>query len=235
VKCALSLSHGNAAPERGFSVNNSLLSKERLALGEQTICAVRVVKEAVRLCGSVTAVPITKSLIACSRKAYAEYVLHVEKEKTAQKLKLEEQRKQEMMSKELKTVLANKEAICNLIKEQDCLQMAQMQEQETAKQLISEAALKLSVSLKNNDMAGAKVAQVMLSAGNEKLQDTSKQLSQIQEEKQKCERKLAKWENKERSHHTGASGLPSGEPLAKKISESVGSCPVLIIIIMVAH
>jgi len=66
------------------------MSKERLALGEETICATRVVKEAVRLFGSVTGVPVTKSLIACSRKAHADYVLHLEKEKTAQKLKLEE-------------------------------------------------------------------------------------------------------------------------------------------------
>ena len=39
-----------------------------------------------------------------------------------------------------------------------------MQEQQTSKQLISQAAFKLSVSLKNNDMVGAKAAQVMLSA-----------------------------------------------------------------------
>jgi hypothetical protein len=45
VKSVLSLSHGNAAPERGFSVNNSLLSKERLALGEETICATRVLRK----------------------------------------------------------------------------------------------------------------------------------------------------------------------------------------------
>ena len=54
--------------------------QERLALGEETICATRVVKEAVRLFGSVTGVPVTKSLIACSRKAHADYVLHLEKE-----------------------------------------------------------------------------------------------------------------------------------------------------------
>lgn len=217
VKSALSLSHGNAAPERGFSVNNSLLSKERLALGEETISAARVVKEAVKLFGSVTGVPVTKSLIACSRKAHAEYVLQLEKEKTAQKMKIEEQRKQELMKKELETVLVNKEAMCKAIKEQDGLETQQMQEQETAKQLINEAALKLSVSLKNNDMAGAKVAQVMLSAGNQKLQDTFKQLSEIRDEKQKCQQKLAKWENKERGHQAGASGLVSGEPAEKKL------------------
>jgi len=216
VKSVLSLFHVNAAPERGFSVNNSLLSKERLALGEETICATRVVKEAVRLFGSVTGVPVTKSLIACSRKAHADYVLHLEKEKTAKKLKLEEQQKQEAMSKELKTVLASKESVCKVIKEQEELETQQMQEQETAKQLINEATLKLSASLKKTDMAGAKVAQVMLSAGNEKLQETSTQLSLIRDEKQKCQRKLAKLENKERGYHAGVNVLVNGEPVAKK-------------------
>ena len=35
VKSALTLSHGNSVPERRFSVNNSLLSKERLGLARK--------------------------------------------------------------------------------------------------------------------------------------------------------------------------------------------------------
>jgi hypothetical protein len=51
------------------------------------------------------------------------------------------------------------------------LETAQIQEQETGKQ---PSSLKLSASLKTNNLAGAKVAQVRLSAGNDKLQETSK-------------------------------------------------------------
>ena len=62
VKAALTLSHGNAAPERGFSVSNSFLStNERLSLGEDTLCAERLVKEAVRVFGSVLRVSIIKA------------------------------------------------------------------------------------------------------------------------------------------------------------------------------
>jgi len=64
--------------------------------------------------------------------------------------------------------------------------MQQLQEQDTARQSIGEASAKLSVSLKNN-MAGAHVAQVMLAAGHEQLQETSKQLSNICEEKDNCQ------------------------------------------------
>ena len=42
AKAALSLSHGNASPERGFSVNNSLLTNQRGSLPERSIIALRV-------------------------------------------------------------------------------------------------------------------------------------------------------------------------------------------------
>ena len=69
-------------------------------LGEQTICAERIVKESVKLFGSVAKVPVTKELTASSWRAQAEYVLQQEKEKNEQKLREKKQRKQELMSKE---------------------------------------------------------------------------------------------------------------------------------------
>ena len=84
-------------------------------------------------------------------------------------MKEEELKQQEMMSKEQKSRLDKKDVLCKLLTKQDKNEAEMMLEQETAKQLISEASTKLSTSLKNNDLAGAKVAQVMLAAGNEKL------------------------------------------------------------------
>jgi len=48
------------------------------------------------------------------------------------------------------------------------------------------------VSLQNNDTKGAKVAQVMLAAGNDQLQRTSKLLNDIREQKMKYKEKLNK-------------------------------------------
>ena len=47
AKAALTLPHSNAVPERGFSVNNAMLGKEKLLLAESenTIVAQRVVKD----------------------------------------------------------------------------------------------------------------------------------------------------------------------------------------------
>ena len=53
------------------------------------------------------------------------------------------------------------------------------QEEETAKQLISEASAKLSTAMKGKDLQQAKVAQVMLETGTAKLHDTSKEIQKI--------------------------------------------------------
>ena len=59
VKAALTLLRSNAISERGFYVNNAMLGKEKLLLAENTIVAQRVVKDCVRIFGSVTNVPYT--------------------------------------------------------------------------------------------------------------------------------------------------------------------------------
>ena len=55
----------------------------------------------------------------------------------------------------------------------------------------------------------------MLSAGNDKLRETSKQLDSVREAKEKYQQKLAKLERKERDHAAG-SHATNDEPTAKK-------------------
>lgn len=81
VRAALTMSHSNAVPERGFSINNSMLGKESLSLGEKTIVSLRLVKDAVRIFGCVTKVPITRDLIVAAKKAYSEYQLHLDQKR----------------------------------------------------------------------------------------------------------------------------------------------------------
>ena len=58
-KSALILSHGYAAPERRFTINSGLLTKERGPLSK-SIVAFRLVKEPIRIFGACTDVPVTK-------------------------------------------------------------------------------------------------------------------------------------------------------------------------------
>jgi len=98
--------------------------------------------------------------------------------------------------------------------------MAQIAEQETARQLISEASQKLSEAVqgKANNLQGAKVAQAMLSVGNEKLTACTKQLADIKHEKEKLE-KLGPRVGKKR---TADSVEPTtSDPAAKKTKTSL--------------
>ena len=47
MKCVLSISHGNSAPENGFSINKHILDIYGHSLKEDTIEALRVVKDAI--------------------------------------------------------------------------------------------------------------------------------------------------------------------------------------------
>jgi len=69
---ALTLAHGSAVPERGFSVNNAMLGKESLSLSEKTIVSARLFKDVIRLFDSVTNVPITKELVLSAQKSHGE-------------------------------------------------------------------------------------------------------------------------------------------------------------------
>jgi len=72
AKAALTLSHGNGIRERGFSVYNAMLGKEKLSLAEITLVALLIVKDTIKLFGSETIVPNTKYLLTAARKAHSE-------------------------------------------------------------------------------------------------------------------------------------------------------------------
>ena len=63
MKCILSMSHGNSAPESGFSINKHILDIHGHSLKEDTIEAIRVVKDAILRYPSLLDIPITKEMI----------------------------------------------------------------------------------------------------------------------------------------------------------------------------
>ena len=194
AKAALTLSHGNAAPERGFSVNNALVTQEKGSLAERSIVALRVVKEAIRLFGSSTNVPMTRELLQSVKHAHAEYALFLENERKRQLLEEEERKKKEQAEETQRVKEKAKSALLEQLKEQERLEESQLQEQDTARELISEASGKLTEALQGTgkDIQSAKVAQVMLSAGNDKLNAAAKQLANIKQQKEKIQEKLRK-------------------------------------------
>jgi len=73
------------------------------------------------------------------------------------------------------------------VKQQERVQLS---EQDIAQRLIDEATSKLSAAVKSIDMLAAKVAQVVLDSGNDKLNEQMKQLVDLRIRKDKIQTKL---------------------------------------------
>lgn len=75
----------------------------------------------------------------------------------------------------------------------------QKRELETAKELLSEASTKMAAAVQNSNMQSVKVAQMMLKAGNDKLQETSNKLDVIQSNQQSLRKGLEScWGNEDK-------------------------------------
>jgi len=117
AKAALILSHSNAIPERGFSVNNAMLGKEKLSFEENTIVALRVVKHTIRLFGSETNV-ITKDRLTAARKARSELYLEEQRCQKAAELHKAVELENEL---EEKRQLRNKNDTPSAAKRRECI------------------------------------------------------------------------------------------------------------------
>jgi len=86
IRVVLILSHGNAAVESGFSVNNDFLVEN---LHEESLVAQRRVCDAVKASGGVTSVNITKSLLQYVRGSNARNkdALEVKKKEAGEEIK----------------------------------------------------------------------------------------------------------------------------------------------------
>ena len=96
VNCILTLSHGNADPERGFSVNKQQLDLHGNTTDEHTLEALRIVKDYLIRNGGVEDFDVTSILINKCDNAHAQYDVY-----------LEEKRKQENRVIEMKAAAAD--------------------------------------------------------------------------------------------------------------------------------
>jgi len=111
MKCILSMFHGNSAPESGFSINKHILDIHGHSLKEDTIEAIRVVKDAILRYPSLLDIPITKEMIKNVKASRQRYQADLEVkrqllEKEAAK-KREEEKKKKDQEKELETKQKN--------------------------------------------------------------------------------------------------------------------------------
>ena len=94
VKCVLCISHGGSDPERGFSLNKTLLSVRGVSTGEETFETVRFVNDFIIRNGGLANIQVTRSMIRSSQNARQRYESYLVENK-----RLEEKEKKKKLRK----------------------------------------------------------------------------------------------------------------------------------------
>ena len=76
--CILAISHGNSAPENGFSINKNMLEVHGNSIEPETIEALRLVKDTILTFDSIVDIPITRDFIGSVKSARQRYFADLE-------------------------------------------------------------------------------------------------------------------------------------------------------------
>lgn len=170
VKALMCLAHGNADPERGFSVNKRIFSSDRSLLSEASINGLRTVEDIVRRSGGVTSVLITNATLKAVRNAGSLYRERIQAEKN-----LAERTAEQL--KQIKELQDGKNDAAEQTKaDLEKIQKALMDEDKevhdsitTAELMIDNANDSLKQAIKAKDMRKAELAQALIAAAQKKL------------------------------------------------------------------
>lgn len=211
VKALLSLSHGNAGPERGFSVNKKIYSADRTCLSSLSVNALRSVQDTIRLSGGIMQVSITPATLTAVRGASAAYRERIQREK--QKMEQEQQQQDaKKLAEEQKAKMKEEETkkVAELAQMKKTLAEEDKQVNDgmrTVELMLENANSNLQQAIKAKDLQKVEVAQAMLLAANKKLQlakaNAIKRDSLVQ-----TALKVSHNESRQSSSHRGARSLP---------------------------
>ena len=81
IKCALSLSHGNADNGRSLSVNKKTLTKERSNLSTITLNGLRATEDGVKSLNGLSPITVTKDMLSYVKDLHKAYMEHIETER----------------------------------------------------------------------------------------------------------------------------------------------------------
>ena len=188
MKAVLSISHGNAVPERGFSVNKIMLEAHGWTIQNDTIAALRLVKDAIRQHGGATEFPITRKLLDHCAKAHEREVAHRRTKEAEAKKQEQIKLQQEAATLALK---AQKDEV-NKLESQIATYEVQL---KAADEIIVDGTRDLTAVL---DGSKGKVDRQSVQAANSKIQIGLGQKRSLEEKKHELE-VLLKKEKKKKS------------------------------------
>ena len=185
VKCALALCHSNADVERSLSVNKRTLTKQNVAMKDETLIGLRVIKDAIKHAGGITNNKISLDVIKAAERSRSVY--HEKKKKEGKKRESDEAKKRKIDEKA--TQENNLRVKLQEYKESE---KAQQEKMKKAMKHIDDGHQKASDGIKASDMMEIEDGQTMATLGAKWQKEALEELDQINCEKNKVENELFK-------------------------------------------
>ena len=184
AKCVLSLSHGNAIPERGFSINKQILNIHGYSTYSVTLEALRLKDELHRVGGEAN-FKITRELLEDVKASYQRY----EADRVAREaLKAQDLAKQQRIAEEKSAQAALDDELGKIDVEIEKCKASL----DVANGLISEAQSDLNQavgSAEKNDLIGlVKTASGKLNVGNDRKRQCEGELRKLEAKKSKLQK-----------------------------------------------
>lgn len=178
VQASLTLSHGNAEVERGFSKSGRIMTDTRASMSARTLSAHLTVTDTLKYYGNKPElVPITEDLLRYAHSAYKSYNSYLQcktERKEKEKFQKEKEREEMLQQQEKQKLLErSKEKISAMEKELGDMKSEVKTTASTADALLQEANIRLKNALTENNIEEARVAQVMI-AGALQSKDSTK-------------------------------------------------------------
>ena len=79
--CILSLPHGNADPERGFSLNKNILGVHGFSIKEETLESVRLVKDFIIRSGGLQNITVCTELMESCKASHTRYLSYLDEQR----------------------------------------------------------------------------------------------------------------------------------------------------------
>ena len=90
----MALPHGNADPERGFSINKNILSVHGFSIKGETLEAIRIVKDFIIRRKGIMNIEITKELLDHCKSSHTRYQCYLDLQKEKEKDEEDQKKKQ---------------------------------------------------------------------------------------------------------------------------------------------
>jgi len=170
AKCVFVLPHGNADPERRFSINKRIIEIHGSSLGPDTIEAIRLVKDYLLIIGGVEKVTISKELLKSCASAYSKYNFYLEEKKK----KVDQMKEREREESEKSSA---KEEINGMERDREMI----MKGIEVAEKSLKEGHSDLEQSLKCKSLnrESLNIAQSKISMGMKRKTELSTELAKL--------------------------------------------------------